>query len=407
MRLKSSRMALTSCAAVTVLFTGACGSDAPTSGAEPTIDLAALDVGNMPTEPKFYGKADSIEQAKIVEAWRLANHLPLPSEIMPEVKYEPATPCAPQIFISIYSTAIDCRVKADPAALNGVATGFVAGFVTTGRSDLSSYLGYELYNLVMIFSDEKAAADAAQAMGHLDLAADAANQSVPIPKYPNAVAYTTDDLAGPGQFWSWYATSKFVIFTRIFDGVMAELKERDLPKLIERVERSIDAIAPRVAEFEATPPDKLMDLTVDPDAVLARAVPTVVADQSQNGIPGVYDRRGGLQISPSPRTDVQLFEETGVDRVAWKGGYVYRTRDSEAAQTFVRSRATTTRKSPRADSPANLPDAKCRRTAYSKYDVTYHCVVSYDRYVAEVSADQLLDAQQRIAAQYAILVNSK
>ncbi|WP_455749665.1 DUF7373 family lipoprotein [Nocardia salmonicida] len=39
--------------------------------------------------------------------------------------------------------------------------------------------------------------------------------------------------------------------------------------------------------------------------------------------------------------------------------------------------------------------------------IRFYCAVSYDRYAAYVWSNQLLDAQQRISAQYALLVNAE
>ncbi|NNH71931.1 hypothetical protein HLB23_19060 [Nocardia uniformis] len=397
--------------AVSIALTSACGSDSdsPADPAEPVVDLASLNVGGFPTQIKPYDKVNSIELAKLIEAERLANYLPLPSEIMPEVKYAPsAQGGAVRPFIDFSSAAIRTRADADPDAMNEAAQGFVGGFVTTGRSDAVANLSYELDNVVMVFSDDQAAADAAAALGRLDLESGPdENQAVEIPDHPEAIAFTVDNISGPGQLRSWYATGKFVIFTYVYDSVMSVLKERDLPKLLERAKRSIEVITPRVAEFPATPSDQLMDLQVDPDGVLARALFTVLDDNSQRGMPGVYDRQGGLQISSAPEVDGPLFEKTGVDRVAWRGSFLYRTRDAAAAAELIAERTETSRKFQRADSPQNLPNAQCHQAVNAnKFEIAYYCFVSHGRYAAEVAANQLLDAQQRISAQYALLVNS-
>ncbi|WP_282785653.1 MULTISPECIES: hypothetical protein [unclassified Nocardia] len=396
--------------AAAVALTSACGSEPESPPIpEPAVDLATLDVGGFDTEPKPYGTADEIELARLVEAERLANYLPLPWEIMPEVKYAAsAMGGAIRPFIGFDTSAMGTRTTADKDAMREAAPGFVAGFVTTGRSDNMPSLSYELDNLVMIFSDEQAATAAARALGELDMAASEDNTPVTIPRYPEAVAYTTDNISGPGQIRSWYATGQFVIFTYVFDSVMAELEEADHAKLIERVERSIETIAPRVAEFPVTPADQLTQLPVDPDGVLARSLFTVLDDGAQRGIPGVYERQGGLHISIAPELDAPLFERTGVDRVAWRGAYVYRTRDAAAAREFVADRAETTRKFVRVDAPTGLPDAQCRHAVTANdFEIAYYCYVSHGRYAAEVAANQLLDAQQRISAQYALLVNSE
>ncbi|WP_067704256.1 DUF7373 family lipoprotein [Nocardia jejuensis] len=404
---KAVRALVATASALAIAGTAACGSgsDAP---AEPTIDLATLDVGNLPTQPKYFDRVTGPEQARLVESWRVGDAMPLPQEIIPEARYAPsAMGGAIRNFIDFSSAAMKSRVSADPAAMNEAAKGFVTGFVTTGRNDRMGSLAYELDNVALLFTDEQAATEAAGALGRLDLAAGTGKEPVQVPGHPAAVAYTTDDVSGPGQLRSWYATGKFVVFTYVYDSVMSVLKERNLPALLERAQRSLDAIAPRLAAFEPTPADKMLELTPDRDGMLARSLSTVVADQAKRGIPGVYDRRGGLQISGDPDTDPTLFDEAGVDRVAWRGDFVYRARDFAGATRIVDARAETTRRFVPAESPKNLPNAKCRRyIAASKYDIGYYCYVAHDRYAAEVAANQLLDAQQRISAQYALLVNT-
>ncbi|WP_330183317.1 hypothetical protein OHB26_06485 [Nocardia sp. NBC_01503] len=399
------RTALTAALTVAVALTAACGSDSATAPADPVVDLASLDVGNQTTQPKFYDKPVSIEHAKLMEALRLAGYIPLPSEVDPEVKYPAQTMSVTvRTFIDFGSAAIHNRLDTDPAVLRAAAPGFMSGFVTSGKSDEKISLAYELENLVLLFTDEQSAAAAAPALGQADFDSTPGAQRVPIDKYPAAYALAEPKDGGPLR--SWYATGRFVILTYVYDSVMGEIKERDLPKLVTRVQRSLDVIPPAIAKFPATPQDKLMDIPVDPDGVLARALPTVLADSAQAGIPGVYDRHGGLQVVQGADEE-KLFDEAGVDRVAWKGNYIYRARDAAGAAKIVEAHSATSRLFRPVASPPNLPNAKCRKYTGPAFGaISHYCYVSYGRFAAEVSANQLLDAQQRIAAQYAILVNA-
>ncbi|MEC3913234.1 DUF7373 family lipoprotein [Nocardia sp. CDC160] len=410
---KLIRAAVSAAAVTAVMLTAACGSDSaagPAQPSEPVIDLSKLDTGNLETKPKQYGKAINLDQAKILEAERLANYLPLPSEIEPEVKY-PANPWGSAVrpFIDFGSAAVKSRITADPGAMNAAAQGFVSGYLIAGQSDEELNLSYELENVVLIFTDEQAAAAAAPALGQTDLDADPQHHRVSIDKYPAAFAYVTDDPDhyAAGYLQSWYATGRYVVYTRVVDNVMDVLQTRDLPKLVAHVQHSIDAIAPAVAKFPATPQDKLADLPIDPDNVIGRAIYTVVDDPSEAGMPGVYDRQGGLQVVQG-EDEIKLFDEAGVDRVAWKGGYVYRARDAAGAAKIVDQHSRLKRTYVRADSPQNLPNAVCRKyIGPTAGAMPYYCFVWHDRYAAEVWAGQLLDAQQRISAQYAMLVNAK
>lgn len=406
---KLVRAVVTAGTALAVAMTAACGSDSgpakPAYPPEPAIDLSKLDTGNLATQPKLYGKAVNLDQARALEAERLANYIPLPVEVDPAVKYA-GQPMAAAIrpFIDFGSGAMKQRIDADPGAMNAAAKGFVSGFVTTGKSDEADELSYELENIVLIFSDDASAGAAAQALGQTDLTADHPKQRVSIDKYPAAFAYTDDTV--PGLIRSWYATGKFVIFTRVYDNVMGALKTQDQAKLAAHVQRSLDVIPPALAKFPATPADKMADLPIDLDGVLGRTLPTILDDTSQAGIPGVYELHGGLQLIQGD-DDTTSLTEAGVDRVAWKGGYVFRARDYQSAEKLIDERAETSRTFKAIDPPPNLPNAVCRQYVGPAFAaISYYCWVAHDRYVAELSANQLLDVQQRIAAQYAMLVNA-
>lgn len=403
--MRDSRRALVAIAtAAVVLAAGACGSD-PDASTEPTIDLSQLDVGNLRTKPREFGTVTSLDQARGVEAMRLGNYVPLPLEIDPNAIYPPTASSIVRIFTDLSSLAVAARTDADASHLPEIAPGLVAGFVSTARIDPVPTISTELDNVVMMFSDDQAAATAAGTMAQADRESNTQQETVQIPKYPTAHAHYSTELSG--QIRSWYATGRFVILTYIFDSVMSELETRDLPKLIGRIEKSIEVIAPRIAQFPATPTDQLLNLHVDDSGMLGMVLPTLNIDTAQPGVPGVYDGYGGLHITPDPGADKELFKTAGVDRVAWSGSYLYRADSPESAKTIVREHSNMGKFFQTTESPKNLPIAQCKKYI-GPYPNTlkYYCFVSHGRYAAQVTAGQLADAHQRISAQYAILANS-
>ncbi|MFI9506396.1 hypothetical protein [Nocardia sp. NPDC052566] len=388
--------------------TTACGSDS--GGAAPTqpkVDPSQLDVGNLATKPKEYGKPTSLDQARAVVAMRMGNYVPLPMDIIGEVKHPPpATSGAIRLFIDYGSGAIKGRMKADTQRLSDTAPGLISGFVSAGRSSDKPTVSYELENLVMLFNTEQDATRAADAMATAEADTSPDYESVSIGKFPAAHVLTTKDQHW--QFRSWAATGRYVIFTYIYDSLLGELKEQDTSKMVARVEKSIETVSARMKDFSAPAPDKLMDQDIDLDGMLARALPTVTDDQAQRGIPGVYDRHGGLQLSGDPGADAKLFEETGVDRISWKGNLLYRAKDAAAAQRIAAEHSKPSKLFRRVEPPKNLPFAHCREYIGGQAAaIKYYCTVSYDRYAADVDANQLADVHQRTSAQYAILANSK
>ncbi|MFE3188649.1 hypothetical protein ACFXHA_06540 [Nocardia sp. NPDC059240] len=410
---RARQAALTAAIALTVGMTAACGSgtdSTPATPTEPAVDLSKLDTGNLPTQPKHYDNASDPDLARIVQAERLANYIPLPSEVNPEVKYpDAAVNGAIRPFIDFGSNAMKLRANAKADVLRDAAPGFIAGFVTTGDSELLTApgaVGYEHSNVVLLFTDDAAATAAAQALGQADFDAVAGSQRLRIDKYPDAFTYLDTQYDFNATVRSWYATGRFVLFTYVWDDVMAQTGISDPAKLLARTQLGLDLIPPALARFPAVPSDQMTEQPVDLDGVLGRSLPTVGDDQSQRGIPGVYDRHGGLQFFPGD-DNAALFDKAGVDRVAFNGGNLFRARDDAGAAAIVTARSETSRVFRPADPPVNLPNAQCRKyVGPIPLSISYYCFVRHGRFAAEVSADQLLDAQQRISAQYARLVNA-
>ncbi|UGT53532.1 DUF7373 family lipoprotein [Nocardia asteroides] len=397
--------------AVTIAATTGCGSDDGGTSAQPTIDVTKLDVGNLPVEPKVYGKPTNMDMAGMVEAMRIGNAMPLPMEIEPEAKYAPsAMGGAVRIFVDYESAAIKSRMSADPAKLNERAPGFITGFVTTARSNAEPALAYELDNIAMLFNTEQDAAKAAEAFAAEEAATD---PDAYFPQVGTGVGHLNDVRAQmspkwPGMIKSWKPIGRFVIFTYVYDSVMGTLKTADEQKLVARAQKSINTIAPALQKFTPTPVDKMMDLDVDPDGMLGRAMHTISLDSNQRGIPGAYDRHGGLQLTGDTEDMAKLFEESGVDRVSWQGNFVFRAKDPAGAAKIVDYFGDSSKFLRDAPAPANLPTAKCLEyVGPDKFATKYYCSVSYDRYATQVAATQLIDVHQRVAAQYTILAKAK
>lgn len=393
---------------IVVATTAGCSSHS-NSPEDQTVDVSQLDVGNFQTEPKAYGKPTSIEMAKLVEAMHIGNNLPLPMEIDPAAKFAPsAMGGAVRIFTDFKSSAIRSRMRADPDKLNKLAGGLISGFTTTGRSNSEPGLAYELDNTVILFNTEHDATEAARILATEESAATGipirSGEELGIPA--DAHVLVSDDT--PGLIKSWKAVDRFVIFTYVYDSVMSIVKSQNTDQLTTRVHNSIKTIAPALQKYSPTPPEKLMELDVDPDGVLGLAMQTILADENQRGIPGVYNRQGGLQFMADPVEMSELFEEAGVDRVAWQGNFVYRAQDPASASKLSESFGKPSKFFRTAEKPQNLPMAHCLEyIGPDKFATKYYCSISFDRYATEVAATKLADVHQRISAQYVLLTKSE
>ncbi|MFE3542900.1 hypothetical protein ACFXK0_08020 [Nocardia sp. NPDC059177] len=381
------------------LLVAACGGSPEQAGpVEPVIDIAGLDVGNYATTPRDLGLPDNAEQARFVEAERLGNYVPAPAEIDPALVYP--NPYMPRVFIDPEGAlgrimAVDRFAEAAP--------GFIGGFISSAgnhpRND-----GVDLLNAVMVFPDQQQAAAAASALERVDFEANTRNEPIEIPRYPDAHAHWQPQEQSIGV---WYATGNLVIYTWVFDYLKIFLKKVDRPALIEWVHKSLDKVVPAVAGFRPTPSDQLMNAPVDLDGMLGRTLKRPLEDSWTNP-PGAYEGRTAVHFSSEPDDVARTVAENGVDRYAFEGAEVYRARDYAAALRVQEDLGGLSRKFRKTDAPVNLPTALCKEyIGREPLAVRFYCSVTAGRYAAFTWASQLLDAQQRISAQYALLVNAR
>ncbi|WP_406232043.1 hypothetical protein [Nocardia sp. NBC_01009] len=385
---------------VVAIGVGGCGAepDVPVAP-DPLVDLAQLDVGGNATKPHDYGTAKTLEQAKIVEAERLANFIPLASDIDP--RFAHGYKLTSKVFFDPKYSDLGNAIKLEK--FTETAPDFITGFASSGTTD-PNVQGMDLMNVVMVFPDEQKAKDAVVALERSDFEYSNRNQAVAIPKYPAAKAHWQPHEQSIG---SWFAAGKLVVYSWVYDYLRIAAGEVDLTTLVSLVEKSLDVVVPSIAKFTPTPPDQLMNLPVDIDGMLGRTLPRINEELFTNP-PGVYTGLAGLHFSTTPITARPALEAAGVDRYARDHAIVYRTRDVAAARKLLAHQAELDKKLRSVESPKNLPQAKCQEYIGSdKFAIRFYCSVSYDRYVALVWSDQLVDLQQRMSAQYALLVNAE
>lgn len=377
----------------------ACGStEAPAASTPvPEIDMSTLDPGGFPTRPREFGTVQTIDQARIVEATRLAEHLPLPAEIDPGFNY---------------SNQSMGRILLGPEQLGRLiavdnfdkdAAGFISGFLSEGETK-PDHAGLHFMNAVLIFPDAARAAGAAAALENSDYLYNNRNQRVAIPGYPEAHAHWEPGVQSIG---SWFASGNLVIYTWVYDYVKTWLKKDDLPALLGLVQKSLDVVVPALEKFEPTPADKLMQLQADPDGMMKRVLPRSEGNPLVNP-PAVFTANGALHLAELPLDRKQLFTELGVDRYVEGDALLWRARDAGAADRLMDDVSELDKKYRSIDPPKGLPIAKCKEyIGRDRYVPRYYCTVKYDRYVAQTWSLQLTDIHQLISAQYSLLVNTQ
>ncbi|PXX66532.1 hypothetical protein DFR70_103281 [Nocardia tenerifensis] len=377
--------------------TAGCGSDS--SPPPPAVDIGQLDVGSYATAPREIGKP-GFDRARLSEGQRLGSFVPLPMDIDPRFVFQSGLSISKTMgFIEqVYTltlSADDFRAK---------APGFIAGFYSLGYSDSDISIATSLENTVLLFSDQQAATLAATNLAAAVAARRGLTEPVGLGNHRDALAFSKP---GTQELTSFQASGQYVIVAAIMDQAKTTLGLTDLPAMVALAEKSIDTVGARLREFRSTPTDKLTEVPLDHDGMLGRSLPRPNEDGWRNP-PGLYDRAGALHMSEHPVSDKKLFEEAGVDWMANYAGNLYRAENPKGAQLIRDNHSTLRKIQRRIDAPKNLPDARCSELR-DKHALAsrFHCVVSYDRYTAEVWSDQLIDVQQRISAQYAILSKAK
>ncbi|WP_062994200.1 DUF7373 family lipoprotein [Nocardia mikamii] len=397
---KSVRVLAAAVAALTLAATG-CGSDpTPAPAAEPTVDLNGLDVGPYDATPRDMGKPTNPGQAAFYEAERLGSTMPLPMDIDPAFTHTGKLDTL--VFLDPKTSVM--KDFTDLSNFAEDAPDLISGFASYGRDDPDN-LGSELVNAAMIFPTEQRATEVAAALERRDFGRDPQTQAVAIPNYPLAHAHWVPTKQAINN---WYPAGRLVVFTSVYDQAKNWFNKVDLPALVSRVQKSLDTVLPALATFQPTPPDKLMDHPIDIDGMLGR---TMIRPKEATGEwlnpPGVYLGRAGLHFSSDPGESRVWYDRDGVDRFADYGNEVYRARDTAAAADVRDELGGAEKHFKQAAAPRNLPVAKCREyNGKEKLAVRFYCSVYYGRYASLAWGEQLLDAQQRISAQYTILVKA-
>jgi hypothetical protein len=167
------------------------------------------------------------------------------------------------------------------------------------------------------------------------------------------------------------------------------------------VAKAIDLQGPAIDQFRATDPSEFTDISLDPTGLLARTLPVPEKDATtvQNT---TYEQRGALQFQNDPSRSAKLFTDTGTDLVAMAKTNVYQTKDPASAAKIVDGFYAELQPTSQPAKPVNnLPDSRCLQLE----DKSFYCLGAADRYAIETASDNLLDAQQQVAAQYAMLLS--
>jgi hypothetical protein len=380
-------LALTGCT-TTVAGSAVRASGGPGPGA---VDTSLLDVGNYPTKPVPLGAAGTDAVGRIVEAQRMSNYVTGPWEVDPTLIGQYLS-SGLVLKEAAALTTISSSDIADIAKQHGFVNGFQSSREDKGRKQLA--------NDVLRFPDAAAATTAATELAG-SVAKDpnlTAAGPQPIPGHPEALATgATFAEANSGQVWqlvrSFTPHGPYVLMqsAQTVDGGL------DAPAAL--VAHTLDLQAPLIDQFQATPPSDFPTLPLDPTGLLGRTLP-IAPTEAQIYQRATYQPHGTLQLQGNPVRSAKLFTDTGMDVAAFGKTNVYQARDAAAATRIADDFADEVKPTMKAvDGVNGLPASRCMQDT-SK---SYYCLATADRYAIEVSAGQLPDAKQQVAAQYLML----
>ena len=383
-------VALSSAACSTVVDGSAVKESGAASG--PTIDVSKLDVGPYPTQPSQpLGVTGDPVRGVLVEAQRMANNVIGPWEVDAGITK----------WFGFGATVLQApedlaQIGPEPFAAAAGQHGFINGFVSARTAEGQKIL----LNAVLRFADPGAAAAAATDFGDIAAKTGEGVQPAQIPGHPDtqAASYTqTEDPTGK----RWSAVRAFTAHGQYVFMQLAQAVD-GMDPAIGLVAKTIDLQGPAIDQFRATDPSEFADISLDPTGLLARTLP--VPDKEATTIQNTtYEQRGALQFQSDPARSAKLFTETGTDLVAMAKTNVYQTKDPASAAKIVDGFFAELQPTSQPAKPVNnLPDSRCLRPE----DQSFYCLGVADRYAIETTSQTLLDAQQQVAAQYAMLLSS-
>lgn len=402
-RIRTLSGAAATLAAVTVL--AGCGSNLAGAPQPGEIDVRKLDVGSYNTTPLDlrYKYNHSLGSGKQLAVMRLADHVAVGPDIDPRMKYGTGSK-----VIFEKDQAIDLLADRNGPVVEkyNMMFGYANGAAEkqpdkSGKTPKDSAFTTVL---VMQFPDPESAKQAATEIEETDfqIAADM-NKRVPLAKYPDAKTHLRPNVATIG---STMARGNYVI------NLYLGLPNPDEAALKDLAQKAYDAQVPLLDQLKPLDPEGILRLGYDPDGMLKRTLNPDGFGSPNFTSQATLGPRGYLSLIGEQEYWQRLLNEVGMDRYSRSsaGGStnsLFRTRDAAAAGTLLNKILERTHPGA-ADAPAKVPDAKCgEQTSSDSKRQRFRCAVKYRQYVAMVESNQLQDAHQRAAAQYAVLANSQ
>lgn len=404
---RTTRLSVCMATIVTALSVAGCGSTVTGSSIPAELDVRKLDVGSYSTTPldMRYTYQNDLSGGLKLAVMRLSDNVVTGMDIDPRFKY--STGSVPFVDAAKATTVL-ADVTKPVLERNKMMFGFASGSVDKEPDKSGKKVDGQSFTTVAVmqFPSEAIAKQAATEIEEADFAVAAdKNEKIALPSYPEAHTHWRPGVATIGSVMAKgnYVISLYLSHTTPDRAALEDLAEKSYAAQVPR----LDALEPLTAE-------EVLFLENDPDGMLRRTFNPNAMGLPDPGKQGSYTMQGFLHQVANTALWKQTLTDVGLDRfsLSYAGSFstsmLFRTRDAEAARRLASTILDGVYPGV-ADAPAALPDAKCGE-GKSTDDIEkkrFRCVVTYRNYTATVEADQLRDAHQRAAAQYALLANSQ
>ncbi|WP_433491713.1 DUF7373 family lipoprotein [Nocardia grenadensis] len=386
------------CTGLAALFlsagTAACGSVVEGQPVRPAPDLTGLDIGNYPSEPTHYSTAGDEKAARYREGQRLGDFVALPFEADPAYVTPMRGMGGPVVL-----DRRDMQSLVINDTFDDVATDLITGWVHTWSTDGDPATAAQMSIAVLMFPDAATAETVADGLEHDDFTFNTDNRPATLPGYPRSRAHWRPGTASLG---SWTAHDRYVVYIK-FDDLSGRT---DLAGMVQRTEALLRVQSPLLDQFEPTPADQLTGIPLDPDGVLALALPKNLQTVAALGPPGAFRGRGALYALGGINS-LDFLAEGQVSAIALAESVVMRSRTVVGAQAlWQRFRPVTgdAANTESIDAPAGVTDGnvECFSRKAEQRPSTF-CLLRTGRFFALVEGAQIQDLHQKTAAQYALL----
>ncbi|WP_280397412.1 DUF7373 family lipoprotein [Nocardia carnea] len=382
--------------AVLATVVSGCGSVVQGEAVRAKPDLSDLDVGNYSTEPFLYGTAADGHAARYREAQRLGDFVALPFEADPAYVTRMMGMGGPVVL-----DRRDMRSLVINDTFDEVAADLIAGWVHTWSTGGDAGTAQQMSIAVLMFPDAAIAEDVAAGLEHDDFTFNIDNRPVQLPAYPHSKAHWRPGIASLG---SWTSHDRYVIFVKYND----LSGKTDLPSMVQRTEALLDVQIPLLDRFEPTPAEQLSDIELDPDSVLAVALPKSEALVATTGPASAFRGRGSL-YALSGIENLDFLDKGQVTAIGLAESVVMRSRSTQGAEFLLKNFEPSGEgsQSTPIESPEGITDGevRCYSRKLEQWETrpSNFCLFQTGRYFAQVEGSQIQDLHQKTSAQYALL----